>query len=101
MKVPKELVELSDKATPGPWFWDDEGINTTHNPFPNHFHPKPSYQRVLWPYNSLGTDAQSVSELMGACGSDTEVQAEANQKLLVACVNYVRQLLELQEEERK
>ena len=95
MKIPQELIDLSNKATPGEWSWDDSGINTNYNPSRSAFSGRdPIYQRVLWPDNSLDTDTRSVSEVMGACGTDTEVQAEANQQLLVAAVNYVRQLIQ-------
>jgi len=102
-KVPPELETLSNKATPGEWSWKHDVMQTDYNPTSRGFSKYGSgfiYQAVLWPDNSLGTDDRSVSELMGACGTDTEDQAEANQKLLVACVNYVRQLIDSQKEQK-
>lgn len=89
--VDPNLVKLSEEATPGDWFWDS-GIKTSNNP---ELHPwGPTYQYVLWPQNIPTGDDLTVVEEMGACGVDTEAQAEANQKLLVASVNYIRFLIE-------
>lgn len=92
--IPPELVALSKEATPGDWFWDHGStIRTEHNANSEYSR---FYQYVLWPQNVPGGEDLTSAQQMGACGTDTEPQSEANQKLLVAAVNYVRQLIKEQ-----
>jgi hypothetical protein len=101
-EIPPSLVELSKEATPGNWFWDQlhASIKTDHNPTSREetrFGSDVRYQDILWPSNSMSYDSTSAAELLGACGVDTERQSEANQRLLVWAVNYVRKLIQEQQ----
>lgn len=78
--VPDELAELSAKATPGPWWLDDHGLDDGNialrankaNPFPYEWDRK-----------------------IAGIGSRTQPARDANASFILACVNFVRDQIAL------
>lgn len=72
--TPPAVVLSTAKLGPthGPWQWAD-GVLVTKDG-----------QCILWPQNVPGGDGLDWAQNLGACGLDTERQAEENAKLMAA-----------------
>lgn len=86
LKTLEKLQELEARTTPGEWYWSGNAICAQAQ-------RGNLSEKLLWPANAMSSEEDNFTQTMGACGLSAEVCARDNMEYLIACANFVRNLV--------